>query len=519
MPKLQRFCVVCVVALSVFPAQEIQADPGGDLLGGLTRLQVFEAHRESSANPDLHKNGDAKSIGVGQTLVLGDLQGPGVIAHIWSTVGSVDPFHGRSLVLRMYWDGAEKPSVVAPLGDFFGVGHGAMAAFTSLPVCVGSEGRARNCYWRMPFRKSARITVTNESEEYDCDSFYYYLDWQKHESLPEDTAYFHAQYRDAMPAKPGDYTILETAGQGHYVGTVYSVHQVENGWFGEGDDRFYIDGEETPSLRGTGSEDYFNHAWGFRQFATPFYGVSLWEGYFAGDRVTAYRWHVADPIPFKKSLKVTIEHKGSIFNDQMAELGGFFERPDWISSVAFWYQSPPATFNEALPRVAERSAPYRIIKADTLEVRAEPPMLLIKQDGSVLYLPQMPDASIEFDFEVEKKGHYRIDAAMPHAIIGGVYQPLLDGEPFGGPLDFFADGMDILPVRLDLHVLEAGKHTLRFEGRGSSPGARTMAKPLGKHPNAIGMFYLMLLRLEDMEGYQQALKEAFKTRVKPKTLW
>ena len=519
MLKLHHVSLYVAFALAALPLQAAYAGPGSDLLDSVTRLQQYTAHRESSAHPDLHKNGDARSIDKGQTLVLGELEGPGVISHIWCTIGSEDPFVGRSLVLRIYWDGAEKPSVEAPLGDFFGVGHGAMAEFTSLPVCVNSLGRARVCYWRMPFEKSAKVTVTNESEEYECDSFYYYLDWQKHESLPEPVTYFHAQYRQAMPAQPGDYTILETTGQGHYVGTVYSVHQMENGWFGEGDDRFYIDGEETPSLRGTGSEDYFNDAWGFRAFATPFYGVSLWEGYFAGDRVTAYRWHLADPVPFKKSLKVTIEHRGSIFTDQIAELGGFFERQDWISSVAFWYQTTPAAFDEKLPPAAERLPPYRVIRAETLPMRANPSMLIIKQGGSVLYFPQTPDASIEFDFEVEEKGHYRIDAAMAYAVMGSVYQAFLDGEPIGGPIDFFTDGLDILPTRLDLHVLEAGKHTLRFEGRGTSPRTRCMVKPLGHYPHGCGLHYLMLLRLEDMEGFQEGLKKALEENPNPLKLW
>jgi len=493
------------------------AQPGinDDLLGTVAHLQNYASHRESSSNPDLDKNGDARSIDCGQTLVVGELQGPGIITHLWCTVGSDDPFYPRSLVLRIYWDGADKPSVQAPLGDFFGVGHGAMASYTSLPVSVTSHGRARTCFWRMPFQKSTRVTVTNESDKYRCDSFYYYLDWQKHEKLPEDIGYFHAQYRQDMPAKPGDYTILETTGRGHYVGTVYSVHQVESGWFGEGDDRFYIDGEPQPSLRGTGTEDYFCDAWGFRAFATPYYGVSLWEGYSAGDRVTAYRWHVPDPIAFKKSLKVTIEHKGSIFTDQIDELGGFIERPDWISSVAFWYQAPPAAFDQPFPPLAERLPPYRVLSASSLEVRANPPVLLLKQPDGVTYVPGTSDASIEFDFEVAAKGRYVLQAVIPHTVLGGLYQPLLDGRAFGPPLDLYIDidDMDPLWVRLDQHDLAEGKHTLRFEGRGASPHARALIKP----GYGMGMVYLVLLRLEDMHGYRETMNRILEERAKPKS--
>ena len=472
-------------------------------LDNLGRTQSFRACRESSSNEDLHKNGDAVSIDVGETVVLGELEGPGVITHIWTTVGSEDPFYARSLVLRMYWDGADKPSVVAPLGDFFGVGHGAAADFVSLPVAVSSYGRARNCFWRMPFRTSARVTVTNESEKHPCDSFYFYLDWQKHESQPEDTEYFHAQYRQAMPATPGDYTILDTTGAGHYVGTVYSAQQIELGWFGEGDDRFYIDGEEDPSLRGTGTEDYFGDAWGFRAFATPYYGVSLWEGYFPGDRVTAYRWHIADPVPFKTSLKVSIEHRGSIFTDSAQHLGQFIERPDWLSSVAFWYQRPLAQLDEALPPVAKRIAPYRVIPASQLTVRAEPELGVSKDGATLNFVPLTGDASLEFDFDLAASGRYQINAVIWHSVLGSVYQPYLDGEELGKPLDLCISGQDPVWVRFDLHELEAGTHTLRFKGKGASPNRRSMAPPA----YAFGMTYLILLRLEDMAGYHEALNK------------
>lgn len=377
---------VVTLLLAMFFCAAAHAEPVADALAGLAVLPDFTSHRESSSNEDLDRNGDAKSIEPGQALVLGELQGPGVITHFWCTVSSDDLFYGRDLVLRIYWDGAEKPSVQSPLGDFFGIGHAAFADYASAPVCVNSHGRARTCYWRMPFRKSARVTVTNESDKHKCDSFYYYLDWQKHDKLPDNTGYFHAQYRQAFPAPPGDYTILQTTGRGQYVGAVYSVHQMENGWFGEGDDRFYIDGEEKPSLKGTGSEDYFCDAWGFRPFAAPYYGVPLWEGYFAGDRVSAYRWHIADPVAFQKSLTVSIEHKGSVFTEQMVELGSFSERSDWVSSVAFWYQSP-AVGLEPLPSAAERIPPYKIIAPSELESRSEPSMLLLKQKDAVTYLP------------------------------------------------------------------------------------------------------------------------------------
>ncbi|UCH35901.1 MAG: DUF2961 domain-containing protein [Armatimonadota bacterium] len=497
-----------IVGLLVGTAACSDARPNDSVLEGLTRLQAFETRRESSAHEDLQKNGDARSIEIGETLVLGELEGPGVITHIWCTVASEDPFYARSLVLRIYWDGMERPSVEAPLGDFFGVGHSAHSSFTSLPVAVSSEGRARNCFWRMPFRESARVTVTNESDTYRTGSFYYYLDWQKHDSMPDDIAYFHARYRQEHPARPGDYTILETRGRGHYVGTVHSAQQVEIGWFGEGDDRFYVDGEDYPSLSGTGTEDYFCDAWGFRQFSTPFYGVSLWEGYFPGDRVTAYRWHLSDPVTFKKLLKVQIEHRGSIFTETVEHLGQFIERPDWISSVAFWYQSPAVGADEPIAPVAERVAPYRVLRAADLEVRAEPDMMLQKDGGAVNYMPATGDAKLEFDFDATDAGMYQLNAVLYHSVVGGKYQPFLDGKPLGQTLDLCIQGADWLWVRFDLARLESGKHTLRFEGRGVSPNKRSLIPTV----NQVGMYYLVLLRLEDMEGYHAEMNRILQER-------
>ena len=506
----RRFALTVFLLVSpsiVAPAQPAgpAAGTGGalgalqqDHLQSVTQLPDFRSYRASSTDPNMAANGDMRGIEPGETLVLGDLEGPGVITHIWTTVASLDPFHGRSLVLRIYWDGAERPSVETPLGDFFGVGHGAAANFQSLPVAISSYGRARSCYWRMPFRKRARVTVTNEST-YRTGSFYFYVDWQKHPKLSDEVAYFHAQYRQAMPAEPGDYTILETTGHGQYVGTVYSVHQTKVGWFGEGDDRFYVDGEEVPSIQGTGTEDYFGDAWGFRKFSTPFHGVSLWEGYFPGDRCTAYRWHLADPIAFQKSLKVTIEHKGSIF-DQASGLqtASFVDRPDWISSVAFWYQSPAVGFDRPLPPAAKRVAPYQIFAVDDLEVRASPKSLLNKQLEGLLYIPRKGDAEIEFDFEVAEAGHYQLNAFLYHSVFGSLYQASLDGEPLGEPLDLCTSGADPVWVSFDIHKLEPGKHTLKFSGRGASSKRRTLAPQFFM----FGLHYVILLRLEDMEGYQ-----------------
>ncbi len=477
-------------------------------LGRLTLPVAGSSQRASSSSEDLLKNGDAKSIACGETLVLLEAEGPGEVTHLWNTIGTEDFFHGRSVVVRVYYDGMDKPSVEAPLGDFFGVGHGAYKDFTSAPVSVSSTGRSRSCYWRMPFRKSIKITVTNDSPTIKVDSFYYYVDWQKLDALPEETLYFHAQYRQECPvAADKPYVVLDTRGRGQYVGTVLSAHQMETGWFGEGDDFFYIDGGETPRLRGTGTEDYFNDAWGFREFCTPYYGVPLYEGVLTGDRVTAYRWHIEDPVTFSESLRFEVEHKGSVFDDQAPvtsmELGGFLDRGDWYSSVAFWYQQPAVGIAEPLPPVEARIPPYKVIKATEMVFTADPPLLILPQGPLVLYAPGQEESSIEFQFHVAEDGRYRLDGIFMFSLMGGVYQPMLDGKEVGDPLDLVIPNADYRWVNLDIHDLKAGQHTLRFEGRPFGKALRALATTY----HAFGIGGVSLLRLDDMDGYQRTLRE------------
>src|SRR5512137_1444552 len=336
-PHPLLLALTCIALASPAAAQSSLGNP----LSGLEQLKDFRTRRDSSSDPNWRTgNNDRRGIDPGGTLTLAELEGPGIITHVWCTIAHKAPYYSRLLTLRIYWDGEQHPSVECPIGDFFGIGHGVDKTFMSIPIRVSSEGRARNCYWPMPFKKSARITVTNESDK-RCAAFYYYIDWQKHPSLPADTGYFHAMYRQEFPAVMGrNYLLADIEGRGHYVGTLQSVYHSSPGWYGEGDDFFFIDGEKEPSLRGTGTEDYFCDGWGFRQQDGPYYGTPLWEGYNTGDRGTAYRWHIPDPIVFHKSLRAEIEHKGSqTFADGTVD--GFIERDDLMSSVAFWYQTEP----------------------------------------------------------------------------------------------------------------------------------------------------------------------------------
>jgi hypothetical protein len=344
---------------------------GQDMLSKLGEKQNYRSKRISSYDRT-GGNRDAISIEPGKTAVLAEIKGPAAIHHIWVTIAA-EAFYGRKIVLRIYWDGEDAPSVESPIGDFFGVGHGLNRNFTSLPIACSSEGRARNCYWYMPFRWSCRVTATNEGTK-PVDAFYYYIDYRELDGLRPDAPYFHAQYRQDFPCV-GDrnYVILDAAGAGHYVGCNLSILQRTMGWWGEGDDMIYVDGESSPSLHGTGSEDYFSDGWGMRRDQHPFYGCPLQEEDFEpGSKATVYRFHIPDPVPFKKSIRVTIEH------------GHGNDRSDYDSSVAYWYQTEPHVPFPALP-ASEKRLPYAL---ESPENFIFPKWEAVKSDGPAVFEDQ-----------------------------------------------------------------------------------------------------------------------------------
>ena len=281
-------------------------------------------------------------IKAGSTFTLGEIRGPGSIQHIWMTPTG----NWRHSILRFYWDGATVPSVECPVGDFFACGWGEYCQISSLAVCV-NPGSAFNCYWPMPFRKSARITMENTDDKDMV--LYYQVDYVLAE-LPDDAAYFHAQFRHEVPLKQnGLYTILDgVEGQGHYVGTYLAWETHSPGWWGEGEVKFYLDGDkEFPTICGTGTEDYFCGSYDFENpgtkkyqvFSTPYTGLAQVipadKIYEAGQKFGLYRWHITDPVRFQKSLKVTIQALG------WQSGGRYLQLQDDISSVAFWYQKNP----------------------------------------------------------------------------------------------------------------------------------------------------------------------------------
>jgi len=488
------FCTIfCFLSQVVRIHAQVNMPQDHSWLEQLTLSSNGQSRRASSTDPNIDGNGDSRLIQPGETLVLADLEGPGIIRHIWNTSASLNPYSARALVIRIYWDKSEKPSVEVPLGDFFGVGQGAARDFQSLPVNVSSHGRSRNCFWSMPFAKHAKITVSNEMEGFGPVYFYYYVDWEKVKSLPGDILYFHARYHQQPKAKPGDHLVLQTNGRGNYVGTVYSVLQTVNGWFGEGDDRFFIDGETIPSIQGTGTEDYFGDAWGFREFAGSFNGVPLYEGPLVGDRVSAYRWHILDPIRFSKSLKFSIEHRGSNEDENGKELSRSDERADWISSVAFWYQTPIVFSESGLPPAIERIPPYQVLLASDLKFKAIPDKTKSEKTG-IDFLPEQPDGEIEFEFDVSKPGRYRITTVLVDNLFGSRYQPFIDNQPAGPVLDLISKGSDWREFTLGTFNLAQGKHTFKLQGKGASVNSR----PNVTAKFAVGISSLSLLPLDNL---------------------
>jgi len=346
------------------------------VLDNLPRLRSGRTKRISSWDVS-GGNSDCWRIEGGQTKTLAGIKGPGCVRHIWITVAAEDEWYLRKTLLRAYWDGEKTPSIDCPLGDFFGVGHGVVNSYQCAVLNMSAwpdnhKNAAMNCYFPMPFGDGARLEVVNESDK-PIRAFYFYVDYDELPAPPEEMGRFHAKWRREnpcdgwVPLEPGkqpesshgsggavnltdaeNYLVLEAKGRGHYVGVNLSVHNLCNGWWGEGDDMIMIDGQKwPPDMHGTGSEDYFGHAWGMQpQNAFLYNGVSYHKGpaHTYNERITVYRFHIPDPIIFHKSIRVSIEH------------GHANTHSNDYASVAYWYQTEPH-FDFAPMPPAERRIP------------------------------------------------------------------------------------------------------------------------------------------------------------------
>jgi len=337
----------------------------------LAQIKDAKTGRCSSWNKT-GRNGDCWCIPAGKSKVLADIRGPGIITHIWMTQGR----HYRECLLKITWDNAKYPSILCPLGDFFGLGHGLVNSYQSSLFTASTRapykfnaGCALNCYVPMPFRERAVVELVNESRE--DHGQYFYVDYETFEKAEENTGYFHAEFRRANPfggwgheitvntpeadivnteqlAWKNNYVILDTKGRGHYIGCNLSVTNFQGTWWGEGDDMIWVDGYKwPPDLHGTGSEDYLNQAWGMQDNAFLRNGSSIFEGkttlvpssspWSEGAYQTSYVFHLENPVRFQKEIKVTIEHgHGNHLANEM-------------SSTAYWYAEQPTRIAQPPP--------------------------------------------------------------------------------------------------------------------------------------------------------------------------
>ncbi len=338
--------VLCNLAGGTIFSTASHAQPVMGTLDGLTRPRSGHVVHSSSYDRS-GGNADFRPMAAGETLTLLDYKGAGTVKRWWVTIAPFNnPELQRELIVRCYWDDETTPSVEVPIGDFFGVGFGEYHQFISLPLNMTSGGY--NCYWPMPFRRHARITVENRSKR-RVDALYYNLDIETAKP-PTPLLYFHAQFRRTQPTAGQPVTLLQATGRGHYVGTLLSMQSLRGRTLGflEGDERVFVDGETRPSIIGTGTEDYFSSGWYYNSgpYSAPYHGLTIKDD--QRSRISTYRWHIEDPIPFQKSLNFTIEHGAT--NDS--------PRTDY-SSVAFWYQTHP-------------HAPFPVLPTNLLPIEAPP---------------------------------------------------------------------------------------------------------------------------------------------------
>ncbi len=400
----------------------------------------------------------------GQEVTLADLKGPGAITHIWMT------YRGGSenLILRIYWDGNRNPSVEAPLGDFFGVAMGITAPISSLPIQCTSGGQSKNSWWYMPFNSSARVTLTNlRSPDHFKNTdvplrhqnrFYYHVDYQVYSQPVKDLRYFHARFLETDPAERGKpVTLVDIEGEGHFVGVVLGNRSRTPGWFGEGDDIITVDGRL--AMVGTGTEDYFCDAWGLRVFNEPYFGCPVFEGREIGNRTSLYRFHVVDPIPFRKSFKFEIEHWPWI--SEFPNTGR-----DYFSSLGFWYQKG---FHKPWPRLGKliQAEPwdsakgrwhvpgaleaedmgivrFRSLKGDS--GRPDRQFLMPNQSGDyMLFFDSGGDGEVSLAMPAESEGKYTLRAHFLRAPDYGIVRLAVNGTQVGEPVDLYRAFVEMFP--------------------------------------------------------------------------
>jgi hypothetical protein len=469
-----------MVALSPLDEARAQGMGRGTLDGLITPRGGKLRHFASTDR----RGGNADFVGVapGQTHTLMDYQGgPGIVRRWWITIAPRNNVAiQRQAIIRCYWDGEETPSVEVPVSDFFGMGFGEWRDFQSLPLNMTSGGY--NCYWPMPFHKSARITLENRSNV-RIDALYYNLDVETQKRLPKDTLYFHAQFRRSRPTEQGKpFVLLDTTGRGQYVGTLLSMQSMRGRGLGylEGDEIVTVDGEATPSVVGTGTEDYFSSGWYYDTgvYSAPYHGVTIKDT--DKGRVSTYRWHIEDPIPFDRSLRFVIEH------------GPVNDIPGDYSSVAYYYQTHPHAPFPPLPTAADllpaEPAPVPrisgMIEGERLQRSAKATRGVIDVQGmegweglwsgdlQLWWHPDAPGARLTLTLDAPSSGDYELIGYFTRAKDYADVRVRVNGasEPLATVVRGYSE--NVRPtgsVSLGRVPLKAGANTIELEVAGKDP--------------------------------------------------
>ncbi len=467
--------LLCATALARAQSEPTFASP----LSTLANPKPGRAQHEGSWDRK-HMNDDALHVKPGQTVTLFEHEGAGTVHRFWVTIAPRESVAVLSqAILRMYWDGDANPSVECPIGAFFGVGFGEQKDYISMPLDETSGGY--NCYWPMPFHRSARWTLTNGADV-PIDSFYYNIDYTALDSLPAGTRHFHAQFRRENPTTAGrNYTILETAGEGHYVGTALFMAGKAL-YFLEGNEVVYIDGGTAPAIEGTGTEDYFSSGWYFDRgtYSAPYHGVVIKDD--ARSRVSAYRWHIEDAIPFTKSIRFTIEHGTG--DNVSAD----------YSSVAYYYLAGPSPAPFPLPRdllpsnlapMAAFAIPGAVEAEDLVGGAKSTSGGVWSQDmgnwdygeawskrGALFWQADAPGSVLTMPVPAPSAGSFQVVARMVAGPASGIVRFSLGGRPLGGPVDLYSETWLPREVALGICALQAGSNPFELTVTGKNALSR-----------------------------------------------
>jgi hypothetical protein len=462
---MRMVAVPAVLLAGLAPAAAAQIGDGSALERLVRPLDGGLAHYSSYDRTG--GNSDWVTVEPGETHTLVDHTGAGAVRRWWITIAPRNNREiQRQLIIRCYWDGEETPSVEVPVSDFFGMGFGEWKDFMSLPLNMTSGGY--NSYWAMPFRRSARITVENRSSV-SLEKLYYNVDVRTYDELPDDVLYFHAQYNQVVTETGEPVVVLEAEGRGHYVGTLMNMQPEQGSSLGylEGDERIFIDREAEPTVIGTGAEDYFSSGWYYDtgEYSAPYHGVPIKDT--EAGRISTYRWHIEDPIPFREHLLFTMEH------------GGVNDAPNVeYSTVAFWYQTHP---HAAFPPLPANLMPLSRVAAPDIE--AEDLIGAARVTGGRLEVQEMssfdaacggdeqqwwvlprPGDRLTLPLEAPAAGVYQLIGFFTRARDYGIIRVHVNGQALEPLVDAYSPGVQPTgPISLGRVPLRAGSNELVIE--------------------------------------------------------